>query len=111
MTLLSIGLPLYGSQDYTYQVNLEGNSYGLRFIYNQVMQQTLLTIYNSNVEVLIAGIGLVPNYPIALDYVIPELTGAFLLLPTFTTDDEFYKTYPTKLKQYYTLSYAYNATV
>jgi len=28
-----------------------------------------------------------------------------------TSDDEFYKTYPTKLKQYYTLSYAYNATV
>jgi hypothetical protein len=75
------------------------------------MQQTLLTIYNSNVEVLVAGVGLVPNYPVTLDYVIPQLRGAFLLLPMFTTDDEFYKIYPTKLKQYYTLSYAYNATV
>lgn len=111
LTILYIELPLYDSQDYTYQVNLEGKSYGLRFIYNQVMQQTLLTIYNSEVDVLVAGVGLVPNYPITLDYVIPDLTGAFLLLPVFTTEDEFYKTYPTKLKQYYTLSYAYNATV
>ena len=111
MTTLFIELPLYDSPDYTYQVNLEGNSYGLRFIYNEVMQQTLLTIYNSKVEVLVAGVGLVPNYPIALEYVVPDLTGTFLLLPTFTTDDEFYNTYPRNLQQYYTLSYAYNATV
>lgn len=107
--MLEINLPLYSDTVYSYFVNLEGDSYKLLFTYNETMKLYTLSIYDQDSEPLATGLGLVPNYPIAADYIIKNLTGAFYLLPKGTTVDvEYYKLYPDRLDKYYTLSYAYD---
>ena len=109
MTTKHVLLPLYDQVDYLYKVTLEGSSYRLRFTYNQVMQLYTMAISDADDVTLVSGAGLVPNYPIAADYVIEGLTGTFLLLPKANTPSEFYKTYPDKLATYYELSYVYDS--
>ena len=111
MALVSVDLPLFNEPDYIYQVSLEDNSYSLRFIYNEVMKLTTLSIYDVDRNPVCCGVGLVPNYPIILSYALPQLTGAFLMLSKASVPTEFYKLYPNKLATYYTLSYTRDETV
>jgi hypothetical protein len=105
-----VDLPLSDSPDYQYTVALEGDYYTLRFIFNEIMQRYTMMIYDSDNNLLLSGVGLVPLYPIIADYVVGNLTGSFLMLPISDTDVEFYKLYPQKLNKYYTLSYVYEET-
>lgn len=105
---LQVVLPLYPETIYSYFVNLEGDSYKLLFDYNETMQLYTLSIYDQDSVPLVTGLGLVPNYPIGLDFIIKNLTGTFLLLPNGEVPVEYYKLYPDKIDKYYTLSYVYD---
>lgn len=103
-----VDLPLFNSPDYKFSIALEGSYYTIRITYNETMQLSTMQIKDVDGNMLIAGVGLVPNYPICLDYVLEGLTGTFLLIPISDKNIEFYKLYPTRLKDYYTLSYLYD---
>lgn len=111
MDYLNVDLPLFNEPDYIYQVALENNSYSLRFIYNETMKLTTLSIYDVDKTPVLCGVGLVPNYPIAVAYALPNFTGCFVMSSKSNIDTQFYKLYPDKLATYYNLSYVYNETV
>lgn len=105
-----VNLPLYPDPYYQYSIALEGNSYILEFIYNERMELYTLSIKSADDEMVLAGVGLVPSYPIGLDYVLPDLSGFFLMVSKSDKEDtEFYKQYPDQIHQYYDLLYAYDA--
>lgn len=110
MALKYVDLPLLDEADYRYTVALQGDYYTLRFTYNEVMKLYTLMILDSNQNPLLAGVAVVPNYPIAADYVLPGLSGAFLLLSKTEQEKEFYKMYPQQINQYYTFHYVYDDT-
>ena len=105
-----VSLPLFSDQDYSYAVALEGESYRIRFTYNSIMKLYTMAVSDADANTLISGIGLVPSYPILLDFVVSKLTGTFLLTPKSETAVEFYKLYPDKIHLYYELTYLYAAT-
>lgn len=108
MAIKYVDLPLFNSPDYRYTVALEGDYYTLRFTYNEIMSLYTLMILDSNKNAILAGVGVVPFYPITLDYVVPGLTGSFILIPISDQDKEFYKIYPQQLNEYYTFQYIYD---
>lgn len=110
MAIKHVILPLKNEIDYKFNITLQAVSYTIRLTYTETLNLYTMKVSDVNGVTLISGVGLVPNYPIALDYVISGLTGAFFLLPKATTTTEFYKTYPTSLADYYELSYIYNDT-
>jgi hypothetical protein len=106
-----VSLPLFDSVDYKYTIALEGGYYSLRFTYNETMQLYTLSIKDVDNNSLVSGVGLVPGYPICADYVLDGLTGFFFLGSKSDKTTEFYKIYPDKIHEYYTLSYVYDDTV
>ena len=102
-----VNLPLYQKYDYNYSINLEGESYNLRFTYNQIMKLYTLSVSDQDGNKLISGVGLVPNYPILLDYNVSSLTGAIVMVPNSEVDVEYYKLYPDQIHRYYSLNYFY----
>jgi hypothetical protein len=108
MTIKHVDLSLTSSPDYEYTVALEGDYFTLRFTYNETMKLYTLKILDSDQNPLLAGVALVPNYPIIGDYVLPGLSGAFILLSKTDQDKEFYKLYPQQINEYYTLHYVYD---
>lgn len=103
-----VSLPLYDNESYyKYSIALEGTSFRLQFLYNNKMQRYTLTLSTSDDEVIVEGVGLVPNYPIMANYVIDGLSGYFLLAPKDNSGIEYYKLYPRNLGKYYELIYVY----
>lgn len=102
-----VELSLSDSPYYTYSVSLEDQSYQLRFTYNETMKLYTLSLYDAALNLLVGGVGLVPNYPIMKDYIITGLTGAFLMVPVGDVDMEYYKLYPDQIHKYYRLYYIY----
>lgn len=110
MALIQVDLPLANSPDYKFSIALEGSYYSIRLTYNEIMQLYTMQIKDVDGNMLLAGVGIVPGYPITLDYVLTGLTGTFLLISKSEKEMEFYKLYPTRLKDCYTLSYLYDDT-
>jgi len=108
MTIRYVSLPLYEDSYYSYSINLEGNSYKFKFIYNEKMALYTINMFDVDDNAIVLGVGLVPNYTLFADYSIPALTGTFVLLPKSQVPMEFYKLYPDKIHQYYELSYIYD---
>lgn len=92
---------------YEYSVSLEGNSYIIEIVYNERTQLNYLSLYDSDRNPIVLGTGLVPGYPIMVDYALPLLTGFFLLIQKGELQSEPYKTFPDKLNQYYSFVYTY----
>jgi hypothetical protein len=107
MTLLNVPLPLYDEEDYSYSVSLEENSYTLRFIYSERSSLYFLSLYDEDDVLIIGGLALTPNYPLLLDYPLPNLTGWLWMQEISKIISQPYKVYPDKISQYYTLSYSY----
>lgn len=107
---LYVSLPLFSDAYYGYSATLEGNSYQLRFTYNETMQLYTMSIYDAALNLLVGGIAVVPNYPMIADYYIPGLTGFFVMVPKGSVDKEYYKLYPDQIHKYYILMYAYADT-
>lgn len=105
--MLYVDIPIIDEPFYDLSISLEGNSYILSFVYNERAQQTFMSIYDSANNAIVEGVGVVPEYPMTLDYAINELTGYFLLTKKATVLSEPYKTYPDKLSEYYYMEYVY----
>lgn len=111
MTVVSVALPLYDDPSYSYSVALEGNSYFLKFEYNERAALYFLSLSDADNNLVVGGVALVPNYPILLDYALPLLSGFIWMeeIPQILTQP--YKEFPDKLSQYYTLCYSYDDAV
>lgn len=107
MAFLYVKLPLFEDQDYEYQVSLEGNSYVYRVYYNTRAALWFWELRIEGGEYIIRGEALVPNYPIGIDYILPNLSGYFWMEPIQTLNTESYKQYPELIAQYYNLYYIY----
>lgn len=100
-----IEVPLTDSPYYTLSMSIEGNSYILEFIYNERVSLYFINLYDSDKNPIVLGAALVPEYPILLDYKIPNMTGCFALLNKSSVVQEAYKTYPDSLSNYYYFVY------
>ena len=110
MAVKHVVIPLYSDKDYQYSISLQGQSFQLRFTYNETMKLYTMQIIDVDGNKLLSGVGVVPNYPIAVDYVIPNLTGAFYLAPVSDVNFEAYKLYPEDIHKYYEMTYLYDDT-
>lgn len=102
-----VDIPIIDEPFYDLSISLEGNSYIIEFTYNERMSLYTLSLYDAERNPIVLGVGLVPEYPILLDYAIPEMTGYFLLTRKPTNISEPYKLYPDQLSQYYYLVYVF----
>ena len=107
MTLNYIDIPLFSDTYYTYAIPLEGVSYNLEFVYNERAQLYYINLYDADMNALVLGEALVPNYPIFQDYQLPPLTGSFWMEEKANIVSEPYKKFPDSIDQYYTLFYIY----
>lgn len=103
-----VSIPLFSDVDYEYSIALQGNSYVLRFIYNERMRLYTISLYDADSNPIIIGEALVPSYPIFFEYAIYPLTGYFYLEEKANLVSEAYKLYPDKIDQYYSMFYIYN---
>lgn len=103
-----VSLPLFSDADYEYSIALQGDSYILRFIYNERMQLYTISLYDADNNPIIIGEALVPSYPIFLEYAIYPLTGYFYMEEKANILSEPYKVYPDQIDQYYWLYYIYD---
>lgn len=108
MALQYVKLPLFEDQDYEYQVSLQGNSYIFRAYYNTRQELWFWELKTEAGIYVIRGEALVPNYPIGIDYILPNLTGYLWMEPSQTLNTEKYKQYPELIAQYYNLYYIYD---
>lgn len=108
MAMVAVVLPLFDDPSYSYNVALEGNSYNLKFEYNERAQLYFLSLSDADEDLIVGGEALVPNYPILLDYAIPLLSGFIWMEEISDIIFQPYKQFPDKLSQYYTLSYSYD---
>lgn len=102
-----VDIPIIDYPIYDLTIPLEGNSYILEFTYVERMKLYTISLFDSDRNPIILGEALVPSYPIFLDYAIPNMTGAFYLLPKQSIVGEPYKEFPDQIAQYYYLVYAY----
>lgn len=104
-----VDIPIQDEVFYDLSISLEGVSYILEFTYNERIKLYTLSLYDSDKTPIVLGVALVPEYPILLDYAIPNLNGYFLLTrkPININIQEPYKTYPDQLAEYYYLVYTY----
>jgi hypothetical protein len=105
MAIQYVNLPLYDEEDYFYYVPLERTSYKLRIYYNSRIQGWILDLMEGNDEPIVMGMALVPNYPIAGDY-LTSLTGFFWLEAIGAEKNETIIN-PYELWKYYRLFYIY----
>lgn len=103
-----VSVPLDDSSYYGLSISLEGNSYNLDFIYNERSKLYHISLYDADNNPIVVGAGLVPSYPIFLDYALNNLTGYFWLGSTSELSVERYKEFPDKISEYYKLFYIYN---
>lgn len=78
--MASTGIPLYTSPFYTYTKDLESETFDFTFRWNGRMEQWVMTISNSEDEVLVIT-PIVPFYPLVERYSLKNPTGEFLLAP------------------------------
>lgn len=103
-----VDIPLINYPFYDLSVSLEGNSYILEFSYNSRMELYTFSLYDADRTAIILGEALVPDYPLFLDYAIPDLSGYFLLFKKENLDSHPYKEYPQNLADYYYFVYTYD---
>ena len=100
-----VDIPIIDEPYYDLSISLEGNSYIIEFTYNERMSLYTIALYDAERNPIILGEGLVPEYPIFLDYAIENLTGYFLLTKKSTLVSEPYKEFPDKLSEFYYMMY------
>lgn len=108
MALQYVKIPLFEDSFYSYSIALENVTYVLSFKYVERMELWIFDLYDAESNPLVLGMGLVPFYPISLDYVISELSGYFWLEQIADINTEQYKQYPEELSQYYRMFYIYD---
>lgn len=102
-----VTLPLFDDYEYSYTIALQSLTYIITFKYNERKALWFMDLATEDSTPVISGVGVVPNYPIALDYALGNLKGYFWLenIPDINTEQ--YKTFPDKLRQYYRYFYIF----
>lgn len=103
-----ISLPLFSDAEYEYTVALQGDSYTLRFTYNERMKLYTVSILSADLVPIVMGEALVPSYPMFFEYAIYPLTGYFYMYEKANIISEPYKVYPENINEYYELVYIYD---
>lgn len=101
-----VSLPLYDSYDYEYPVSLQGNSYILRFYFNERLHEWYFDVTDDTGNKLIAGRRLVYESTAWIDE-IQDLSGCLFLEPIGYDLNETLSNYD-KLYKYYKLFYLYD---
>lgn len=106
-TYTSVVLPLYPDYFYEYSISLQEDNdvYVIEIQYNDYSKKWYMSLYTEDRMLLVAGLPLLPKYPIAVDYIIPNLTGFFWLYPIPSITSEKYQEDPEALSQYYKFEY------
>ena len=107
MTLKYVPMPLYEDAAYFYRVSLEGRSYIFSAYYNERAEGWFFGLKTEDGVDVVVGERLVANYPILIDYALPNLTG-YLFLEPIGKSIERYRTDPALLAKYFKLFYIYN---
>ena len=107
MTLKYVPMPLYEDAAYFYRVSLEGRSYIFSAYYNERAGGWFFGLKTEDGVDVVVGERLVANYPILIDYALPNLTG-YLFLEPIGKSIERYRTDPALLAKYFKLFYIYN---
>lgn len=102
-----INLPLREISNYFFTVSLEGIAYEIWLYYNERMQQWIFNLSDVQGNKIVMGEALVPEYPMFLDYILPDLTGAFILVPIGKTQNETVIN-PFQISRYYNFYYVYD---
>lgn len=107
MTIQVLDIELATDPDYQFIVPLEGVSYLLRLYYNERLEQWVIDLLTSGDDPIVLGAGIVPEYPLFVDYGITNLSGFFWLQPIGKNQNETVQN-PFDLKKYYDLWYVYD---
>ena len=102
-----ISLPLFSDAEYEYTVALQGDSYTLRFTYNERMKLYTISLLSADLVPIVMGEALVPSYPMFFEYALYPLTGYFYMYEKANIISEPYKVYPENINEYYELVYIY----
>lgn len=103
-----VALPLFSDAEYEYTVALQGDSYTLRFTYNERMKLYTISLLSADLVPIVMGEALVPSYPMFFEYALYPLTGYFYMYEKANIISEPYKVYPENINEYYELVYIYN---
>lgn len=103
-----VSLPLFSDAYYEYGIALQGESYVLRFIYNERMKLYTISLLSADLVPIVMGEALVPNYPMFFEYAIRPLTGYFYMYEKANILSEAYKVYPENINEYYELVYIFD---
>lgn len=82
MTQVAVELPLFSDPSYQYNISLENRSRQLIFNWNDRTESWYMDVLNDDGTVVMLGVKLVPQYPIAVDYKLDAygMTGYFILM-------------------------------
>lgn len=107
MATKGVVIPLFNLPYYSYSIALEGASYILQFVYNERTQLYSMNILTADNVPVLMGVGVVPSYPITIDYTLTGLSGWFWMQEKATSPSEAYKQYPDRIDQFYDFFYSY----
>ena len=107
MTLQYIPMPLFSDPSYTYDISIESNAYTIDVYYNERAEGWFFNLIIKGGNPLIYGERLVANYPILIDYALPNLTGYIFLEPIGDSVEK-YRTAPFELSKWFRLFYIYD---
>ena len=102
-----VSLPLFDDYDYSYTIGLQGETYIVSIKYNERVALWFMDLAKEDTTPIFNGLAMTPNYPMALDYAIFPLKGYFWLENIPDINDEPYKEFPDKLRQYYRFYYIF----
>lgn len=93
---------------YTYTATIQKTSYNISIRYSTRTRSWYMDVTTRDNIPIVLGVRLVPDYPMTLYCVIPELKGMFCLLRKSEGNLDKFETEPERLADYFTLVYLYN---
>lgn len=110
MSTVYVELPLYSDLKYRYGLSLEGQSWQFTFYWNTRCSQWHMDLRSEDQSPVILGYGLVPQYPMMVDYNLEDygLSGYFLLLPINSTISNKITEESSIMPEFFSLFYVYN---
>lgn len=72
--------PLYGDSYYSYDIDLDGETYTLTFRWNPRALQFVMEIQDAEENYLVRSIAIVPAFPLIEQYSLEDLAGDFYVV-------------------------------
>lgn len=107
MVLNFIQLPLFNDVYYSYTMNIEQENLTFVFRYNERSKSYYVDIYNQDGVPQILGVRIVPEYPLANNHKIGNLTGYFSVEAKHPSLIEKTRTEPENIAEHFVMFYQY----